>query len=256
MSVSPRTINENEYGAAFELQLSDAKMGKEVIAEKLTVTTPRAPLTDRLQKADTKRKSLIDEKVVKARANVEKAKHLSKMKVTEESTKVSETREKMLETQAKVEEARKAKIQEKLEKCKVKEVVKPVKANETAIENKMSKVEENRKRQIQEKLEKCKVKTVKTKKELEDEKIQEVEVKLVKKLSNAQLNKDTLQEQELARLREKHEKVEMVKVEKKKKKSMSPTAENPKLSPTEKISPTADTSKPVMKKADESRKSE
>jgi len=82
----------------------------------------------------------------------------------------------------------------------------------------MSKVEENRKKQIQEKLEKCKVKTVKTKKELEDEKIQEVEVKLVKKLSNAQLNKETLQEQELARLREKHEKVEMKKVEKKNKK--------------------------------------
>jgi len=218
MSVSPRTINENEYGAAFELQLSDAKMGKEVIADKLSKTSPRDPLTDRIQKADTKRKSLIDEKVVKARANVEKAKNLSKMKITEESTKVSEAQKKMLEAQAKVEEARKAKIQEKLEKCKVKEVVKPVKATEVAIENKMSKVEENRKKQIQEKLEKCKVKTVKTKKELEDEKIQEVEVKLVKKLSNAQLNKETLQEQELARLREKHEKVEMKKVEKKNKK--------------------------------------
>ena len=83
------------------------------------------------------------------------------------------------------------------------------------IEKKLTKAEENRKKQIQDKLEKCKVKPVKTKEELEADMIRETEAKLVKKLSNASLNKDALTEKELARLREKHEKVEMLKNNKK-----------------------------------------
>lgn len=264
MSVSPRTINENEYGAAFELTLSNPKMDKEVIAEKLHKTTPREPLTDRMESAqkrrdshlsekkekaqksfvnieqiqekkqveikvkaeeriksaETKRKSLIDEKVVKARADVEKAKKLAQWKAEEENNKLQETQKKIVETQAKVDEARKNRIQEKLEKCKVKEVVKPeVKTDEiaSAIEKKLTKAEENRKKQIQDRLEKCKVKPVKTNEQLEAEFIKETETKLVKKMSNASLNKDALHEKELARLREKHEKVEMLKKEKSKK---------------------------------------
>jgi len=99
-------------------------------------------------------------------------------------------------------------------------VVKPeVKLAEiaSAIEKKLTKAEENRKKQIQDRLEKCKVKPVKTKEELEADLIKETEAKLVKKLSNASLNKDALHEKELARLREKHEKVEMLKNEKSKK---------------------------------------
>lgn len=267
MSVSPRTINENEYGAAFELTLSNPKMDKEVIVEKLHKTTPREPLANRLESAqkrrnshlsekkekaqvkveqvksklsqmeeelkqkalasnqeriksaETKRKSLIDEKVVKARADVEKAKQLAKMKENEESTKLQETQKKILETQANVDEARKVRIQEKVEKCKALRkdgIVKPeVKADEIAIEKKLSKAEENRKKQIQERLDKCKVKAVKSKEEIRTETEANLVTKITKKLSNAQLNKDALQEQELARLREKHEKVEMVKQSKK-----------------------------------------
>lgn len=268
MSVSPRTINENEYGAAFELTLSNPKMDKAVIVEKLHTTTPREPLTDRMESAqkrrdshisekkekarvnieqiqekkqviektevveiskkaeeriksaETKRKSLIDEKVVKARAEVEKAKKMAQMKNESKEAKLQEAQKKIAETQAKVDEARKMKIQEKLEKCKVKEVVKPVvNADEiaSAIEKKLSKAEENRKKQIQDKLEKCKVKPVKTKEEAEADWIKENEAKLVKKLSNASLNKNALHEKELTRLREKHEKVEMLKNEKSKK---------------------------------------
>jgi len=267
MSVSPRTINENEYGAAFELTLSNPKMDKEVIVEKLHKTTPREPLANRLESAqkrrnsyldekkekaqvkveevktklsqmeeelkqkalasnleriksaETKRKSLIDEKVVKARADVEKAKQLAKMKENEESTKLQETQKKILETLANVDEARKVRIQEKVEKCKALRkdgVAKPeVKAD--AIEQKLSKAEENRKKQIQDRLDKCKVKAVKSKEELRTEAEANLVNKITKKLSNAQLNKDALQEQELARLREKHEKVEMVKQSKPKK---------------------------------------
>jgi len=219
MSVSPRTINENEYGAAFELTLSNPKMDKEVIVDKLHKTTPREPLANRLESAqqrrnsylsekkekaqvkveevktkltqmeeelkrkalatnqeriksaETKRKSLIDEKVDKARADVEKAKQLAKMKAVEEANKFQETQKKILETQANVDEARKAKIQEKVEKCKA--LRKP--------------------------------------KETPEAKTEVLVNKITKKLSNAQLNKVALQEQELARLREKHEKVEMVK---------------------------------------------
>lgn len=220
MSVSPRTINENEYGAAFELTLSNPKMDKEVIVDKLHKTTPREPLANRLESAqqrrnsylsekkekaqvkveevktkltqmeeelkrkalatnqeriksaETKRKSLIDEKVVKARADVEKAKQVAKMKQAEEANKFQETQKKLLETQANIDEARKVRIQEKVEKCKA--LRKPKETNNS-------------------------------------EAGADLVNKITKKLSNAQLNKIALQEQELARLREKHEKVEMVK---------------------------------------------
>jgi len=221
MSVSPRTINENEYGAAFELTLSNPKMDKEVIVDKLHKTTPREPLANRLESAqkrrnsylsekkekaqvkvdevktkltqmeeelkrkalatnqeriksaETKRKSLIDEKVDKARADVEKAKQMAKMKQVEEANKFQETQKKILETQANVDEARKVRIQEKVEKCKA-----------------LRKPKET---------------------QLGTEAGADLVNKITKKLSNAQLNKLALQEQELARLREKHEKVEMVK---------------------------------------------
>ena len=166
MSVSPRTINENEYGAAFELTLANPKMDKEVIVEKLHKTTPREPLTDRMESAQKRRDSHISEKKEKARVNIEQIQEKKQAEVVEISkkseeriksaetkrkslidekvvkaraevekakklaqmkeAKLQETQKKIMETQAKVDEARKIKIQEKLEKCKVKEVVKPV----------------------------------------------------------------------------------------------------------------------------------
>jgi len=226
MSVSPRTINENEYGAAFELTLSNPKMDKEVIAEKLHKTTPREPLTDRMESAQKRRDCHLSEQKEKARksfVNIEQIQEKKQdndvtiLKKAEERIKSAETKrkslidEKVVKARADVEKAK------KLSKWKAEEP--EVKATEiaSAIEKKLSKAEENRKKQIQDRLEKCKVKPVKTKEELEADLIKETEAKLVKKLSNASLNKDALHEKELARLREKHEKVEMLKNEKSKK---------------------------------------
>lgn len=120
---------------------------------------------------------------------------------------------------AKAEENREKQIQEKLEKCKVKEVKPDNGPTLVEIEQKLSKAELNREKQIQERLEKCKVKAVKSKDQLEEEERKEIQTKLVKKMSNAEINRNEKMEQELARLREKHEKVEMVKMSKNKSES-------------------------------------
>merc|ERR1712048_580539 len=250
--VSPRTINENNYGTAFELTLSKPKTSPTAVTEKLTKTAPREPLTDRIEAAQKRRNSHLSEKVEKAQVKTDVVKSkLTQMEqemkekalnANQERIKSAETKRKSLIDEkvakaktlvekAKVvsktvnEEKQKAlqelpvAIEEKLEKCKVKEVKPDNGPTLVEIEQKLSKAELNREKQIQEKLEKCKVKAVKSKDQLEEEERKEIQTKLVKKMSNAEINRNEKMEQELARLREKHEKVEMVKMSKNKSES-------------------------------------
>merc|ERR1712048_224710 len=227
--VSPRTINENNYGTAFELTLSKPKTSPTAVTEKLTKTAPREPLTDRIEAAQKRRNSHLSEKVEKAQVKTDVVKSkLTQMEqeMKEKALNANQERIKSAETKRKsLIDEKVAKAKTLVEKAKVvsktvnEEKQKALQELPVAIEQKLAKAEENREKQIQEKLEKCKVKAVKSKDQLEEEERKEIQTKLVKKMSNAEINRNEKMEQELARLREKHEKVEMVKMSKNKSES-------------------------------------
>lgn len=220
MSVTPRTINENEAGVALEFALSAAKADKTKIAEKLTKPAQREPLTERLLGAEKRRNSHLSEKKEKAQVKIEEVIKRRDEQIETSTQKISsehQERIKSAETKRKsIIEEKTIKARQEVEKAKqiAAEAANP-EGLKKCIDEKLVKAQQKRDEAIKEKLEKCKV----NKKEPKDESEAKM-VALEKKLSAAQLNRDAKIEQEKTRLKEKHEKVKEIAAQKKK------TAEN------------------------------
>lgn len=218
MSVTPRTINENEAGVALEFALSAAKADKTKIAEKLTKPAQREPLTERLLGAEKRRNSHLSEKKEKAQVKIDEV-NKRKDELIESSTQkiltVHQERIKSAETKRKsIIEEKSTKGRQEVEKAKQvhSEKCKAVEEQKKQIDEKLVKAQQKRDEAIQEKLEKCKV----AKKEPKGVDPEAKMVALEKKLSAAQLNRDAKIEQEKTRLKEKHEKVKEIAAQKKK----------------------------------------
>lgn len=146
-------LNEKKNKAA-EIS-TKVKVVKEKQAEK--VESQIAATTERIKSADTKRRSILDEKVAKGKADVDKAKGLSKQKRDEEEAKLKQLQAKIHEKANKAEEIHAKQIELVKEKAKVAPKPKPAELEEqfrkeTAekLQIKMSSVGEKRNKLIAE----------------------------------------------------------------------------------------------------------
>jgi hypothetical protein len=84
------------------------------------IESQKQATTERIKSADTKRRSILDEKVEKAKADVEKAKKLSAEKREQEDKQLKALQNKIVEKKAKAEELHAKQIEIIKEKAKVK----------------------------------------------------------------------------------------------------------------------------------------
>lgn len=218
MSVSP--INENQNGAAFEYIVENPKMAKDPIVKKLTKpAAARSPLVDRLDNAQKRRDSHLKEKkekaavdpsaVVKQKEQMEeKLKENTVNRVTERIKSADTKRKSLLEEKA-------AKGQAEYEKAKKLAEAKKidVEGELNKIQDKLAAATENKSKHLEAVKEKAKVdleKAQKLREEKEKELKQQSAAQLERKLSACQLNREKLLEDEVARLKEKHEKAKQV----------------------------------------------
>lgn len=223
MSVSP--INENEYGAAFDYIMENAKVAKESVTEKLSKATPRSPLVNRLDNAQKRRDSHLNEKKEKAAVDPEKIKKQKEQieeEMKEKTLNVHTIRVKSADSKRKsLLDEKKAKAQADVSKAKKlasqKQVAEKKQTRElkSEIEQRQAKALLAHAAQLEAVKTKAKVdekveKVLKVKKVLEKDVQEKAAVELERKLSAVELNREKRLEEEKTRLKEKHEKAKLV----------------------------------------------
>merc|ERR1711881_428146 len=115
-------LNEKKEKAAVDLANKQKKVREQ--EEELKVKTEKL-VTERIKSADSKRKSIVDEKVAKAQAEVIKAKKVAALKkeeaeeLAEKNKKIEEKVKAAEEKRAKILEAERQRLREKHEKAKL-----------------------------------------------------------------------------------------------------------------------------------------
>lgn len=220
-----KILCEKKQKAAVDIENKHKKVQEKLDQHKEKTTKL---ITERVKSADSKRKSLIDERVIKAQADVEKAKKISaemkqeregqlkslEDKIVEKVTKANENHAKHIEkrkSQASAHMAEVLKTVETVEKKQAEEKARALRKEKDAHEKRMQLIEEERTR-LKAKHEKVE-RLAQSKKNADpnDPKVIAKETeKILRKKCEAHEKREKLLEEERLRLKAKHEKVKMI----------------------------------------------